>query len=43
MTLTRNAAQATPQEEHVRSEPSGIGAVGNKVGGNNTDDAVPEP
>jgi hypothetical protein len=39
----RNAAESTPHEEYVRAETSGVVTVGNEVGGNDTNDAVPEP
>ena len=38
-----DAAKTTPHEEHVGAELGRVGTVGNKVGGNDTDDAVPEP
>tara|TARA_R110002003_G_scaffold1113_3_gene22427 strand:- start:16067 stop:16372 length:306 start_codon:yes stop_codon:yes gene_type:complete len=38
-----DAAESAPHEEDVGTETSGVGAVGNEIGGNDSNDAVPEP
>lgn len=38
-----NAAESAPHEEDVGAETGRVGAVGDEVGGDDTDDAVPEP
>jgi len=38
-----DAAKTAPHEEHVGAELGGVGSLGDEVGGNDTDDAVPEP
>lgn len=38
-----DAAETAPHEEDVGAKAGGVGAVGNEVGGDDSDDAVPEP
>jgi hypothetical protein len=38
-----NAAETSPHEEHVGAELGGILTLGDEVGGDDTDDAIPEP
>ena len=38
-----NAAKTAPHEEDVGAEVSGVVTVGDEVGSDDTDDAVPEP
>jgi hypothetical protein len=38
-----DAAKTAPHEEHVGAELGGVGTFGNEVGGDDGDDAVPEP
>lgn len=38
-----DAAKTAPHEEYVGAELRGVGSLGDEVGGNDTDDAVPEP
>lgn len=38
-----DAAKTAPHEEDVGAETSGVGSVSHKVGGDDTDNAVPEP
>jgi len=41
--LTGDAAKATPHEEDVGAEPGTVLTVGDKVGGDDSDDTIPEP
>jgi hypothetical protein len=38
-----DAAETAPHEEDVGAKTSGVGTVSDEVGGDDTDDAIPEP